>query len=71
MDATDITNRFAYHQPSSAERRQAHETVRASCRSLAEYLNTELPEGREKSLAITKLEEVMFWANAALARSPA
>ena len=27
-----------------------------------------MSEGREKSLAITRLEEIMFWASAALAR---
>ena len=26
------------------------------------------PESREKSLAVTKLEEVVFWSNAAIAR---
>jgi hypothetical protein len=28
----------------------------------------EYPPGREKALAITKLEEAMLWANAAIAR---
>jgi hypothetical protein len=27
-----------------------------------------VPEGREKALALTNLEQVMFWANAAIAR---
>jgi hypothetical protein len=27
-----------------------------------------LPEGREKALAVTHLEEVMMWSNAAIAR---
>jgi len=32
--------------------------------------NDVVPDGREMSLAITNLEQVMFWANAALARQP-
>lgn len=42
--------------------------VREQCRMLAHDLNDWLPEGREKALAITNLEQVMFWANAAIAR---
>lgn len=36
----------------------------------AELENRHLPDGREKSLAMTRLEEVMFWSNAAIAREP-
>ena len=46
-----------------------HGSVRAACLELAHQLNDDLPEGREKSVAITKLEEAMFWANAAIART--
>lgn len=52
------------------EHRFEHEMVRADCLSLAETLNESLPDSREKALAITKIEEAMFWANAALARQP-
>ena len=65
-DASDLDNRFQYHAP-DADRKLHHQGVRDSCRLLAGTLNS-LPEGREKSLAMTKLEEVMFWANAAIAR---
>jgi hypothetical protein len=66
----DLAHRFNYHPPKSDMRRRQHEMVRADCLSLAETLNEALPDGREKSLAITKIEEAMFWANAALARQP-
>jgi hypothetical protein len=64
----DIENRFAFHPASDDEKRMAHTSVRQSCLQLALFLNDRLPEGREKSLAVTNLEEVMFWGNAALAR---
>jgi hypothetical protein len=68
MDPKDIRHRFNYHPPSTEQRQSDHEDVRQSCEALAHELNTILPEGREKSLAITNLEQVMFWANAAIAR---
>ncbi len=68
MDHTDIEHRFAFHAATTEEKRDEHASVRQQCRQLADLLNERLPEGREKSLAITHLEEVMFWGNAAIAR---
>jgi len=68
MQPADIENRFAFHAATTDEKRDAHTSVRQNCRELADFLNEKLPDGREKSTAITKLEEVMFWGNAALAR---
>lgn len=64
----DIDNRFDYHTP-TPERAMEHAGVRRRLREDAHYLLDVLPDSREKSLAITKLEEAMFWANAALARN--
>jgi hypothetical protein len=68
MEQSDIDNRFNYHPPQTSEKVDAHQTVRTELLDIATDLNNLLPEGREKSTAITKLEEAMFWANAALAR---
>lgn len=68
MDAADIENRFAFHAATTEEKRNEHTSMRQNCRQLADFLNDKLPEGREKSLAVTHLEEVMFWGNAAIAR---
>jgi len=70
MDATDLKNRFNYHPADTEYRQKAHEQVREQCLRAAEFINNNVREGREKSLAITKLEEAMFWANAAIARQP-
>ena len=43
--------------------------LRAMAKRYAMVLNTVCPESRELSLAITKLEECVFWANAAIARN--
>ncbi|MGY1945322.1 Acb2/Tad1 domain-containing protein [Nocardia asiatica] len=66
--SADIGHRFNYHPP-SGDKITAHEQTRAACRELAHQFDRDLPPGREKSLALTKLEEAMFWANAAIARA--
>ncbi len=58
---------FEYHAPDPV-RTAAHEDLRYTLRQCAVYMAEHLPEGREKSLVITHLEEAMFWANAAIAR---
>lgn len=67
MDWKELSNRFEYH-PQSDAKVQDHQFVRDEFWYLADKLNQLLPEGREKSLVMTSLEEGMFWANAAIAR---
>jgi hypothetical protein len=69
MQADDLANRFNYHAPRDEATKQAHESVRRQCLNLANWIDSLVPEGREKSLAITHLEETMMWANAGIARS--
>lgn len=68
MDSSELNNRFAFHSAATEGKRDGHAGIGIYCLALAEFLNDRLPEGREKSLAITHLEEVMFWSNAGLAR---
>lgn len=71
MDLTDneLENRFKYHPPSNNNIASFHEVVRHELHKVAQQFNDILPHCRESSLAITKLEEAMFWANAAIARN--
>lgn len=69
MDIADLGHRFAFHAAPDDEKRNAHSSVRATCLDAALRINDLAPDGREKSLAITALEEAMMWGNAALARA--
>jgi hypothetical protein len=64
---TEIARRFSTHQPQSWQI-HAMEEMRGRCRELAEHIARTVPAGREQSLALTKLEEVMFIANAGIVR---
>ncbi|MEV6074363.1 hypothetical protein AB0L80_04490 [Streptomyces sp. NPDC052069] len=68
MAPADIEHRFAFHPATTDEKRDAHGSIRQACRRLADQINEQVPAGREQALAVTKVEEAMFWANAALAR---
>lgn len=61
-------NNFTYHAP-KLEQASRYEFIRSHARDFSKILNEECPASRELSLAQTKLEEVVFWANAAIARN--
>jgi hypothetical protein len=64
----DLDNRFDYHPPVRESIKSKHERVRDISKQYADFLNSWVPPGRELSLAITKIEEAMMWANAGIAR---
>lgn len=67
LDDAEIERRFLYHAPNEITRDQ-HDEIRAETLKFAFYLASVLPSGRERSLAITALEEASFWSHAAIAR---
>ncbi len=64
----DLDNRFTYHAPKGTQVAR-YEIMRDRAKDFAEYIVAQTPASREQSRALTKLEEVMFWANAAIARN--
>lgn len=68
MNADELDKRFNFH-PANDRTGPMHERVRAAARAFAETIAELTPESREQSTAITKIEEAMFWGNAAIARS--
>ena len=66
IDAAEIERRFTHHRPEGTKILE-HNSVRKDFKEFATLL-ADLPEGREKSLAFTALEESSFWAHAAVAR---
>jgi hypothetical protein len=63
-----IENNFKYHAPKEGQP-QKYEEIRNTAKNLAYYIDQNCPNSREKSLALTKLEEVVMWANASIARN--
>ena len=62
-----LEKRFTYHPPNENQI-TAYEIVRGEANRLAKHLVHFCPDCRELSLALTKLEEMVMWANAAIAR---
>lgn len=63
-----IENNFRYHAP-SIEQQEKYVRLRGEAKGLAYTIEELCPVGREKSLAMTKLEEAVMWANASIARA--
>ena len=64
----DLVNRFTYHPPKN-DQAQRYELIRSAGWTFAELVDRLAPDSREKSLAITQLEQAVMWANAAIARN--
>jgi hypothetical protein len=63
-----IENNFKYHPPKEGQK-EKYEAIREKAKELACMLVAMCPESRERSVAMTKVEECVMWANAAIARN--
>ena len=67
MELKEIETRFTYHKPKEGQA-ETYGLIRDNAKSFALIIDAHCPESREKSLAITHLEDAVMWANAAIAR---
>ncbi|MEV2449135.1 hypothetical protein ABNC90_17770 [Paenibacillus larvae] len=63
-----IENNFKYHAPKEGQP-EKYTAIREKAKELAYLIDELCPNSREKSLAITNLEQAVMWANAAIARN--
>ena len=66
MDDKQLDSIFTYHAP-FGDQAERYNVLRNSARDFAHLINTVCPESREKSLAITNLQQTVMWANASIA----
>ena len=67
-DVARLDNNHRYH-PAGGDQGERYDMIRNETGELAKRLLTLCPPSRELSVALTKLEEAMFWGNAAIARN--
>lgn len=66
MTKEQIDNIFTYHSP-KGDQPERYQEMREKAKELATLINIHCPESREKSLAITHLQECTMFANASIA----
>jgi hypothetical protein len=64
----EIESRFTYHAP-KADQPTRYGIIRDFGRQFAKDINALCPDSREKTIALERLDEVVMWANAAIARN--
>ena len=67
-EALKVVNNFSYHKPIEGQP-EKYEELRNKAKEIALRILNLCPPSRERSLALTKLEEAIMWANASIARN--
>ena len=63
-----IENNFTYHAP-KGDQLERYTLIRKTAKILADLIECNCPNSREKSIAMTKLKDCVIWANASIARN--
>jgi hypothetical protein len=68
MKNAKIENNFSYHAPKEGQP-EKYTAIREKAKELAYLIEENVPDSREKSIAMTQLEDTVMWANAGIARN--
>lgn len=68
IGAKELDTRFTHHPP-KGDQPDRYTAIQQQAKELAKKIVYSTPESREQSLALTKLEEAVMWANASIARN--
>ena len=63
-----LENNYKYHAPKEGQPAK-YEQLREKAKEFACLCVAFCPESRERSLALTKIEEAVMWVNAGIARN--
>lgn len=67
-ETADLVNRFTYHAP-RPDQVPRYEQIRDAGREFAILIGDLCPSSRERSSALTKIDEAVMHANASIARN--
>ena len=67
-EAKNHDREFAHNEP-KGDQNSRYNILREKAKEFATLIDMCCPDSREKSLAMTKLEECSMWANASIARN--
>lgn len=65
----DVVHRFTNHPPVSDDLGHLLDEVTERMIVLGDFINENVPPGRERSLALTQLEQCSMWMKAGIARN--
>lgn len=63
----ELDRRFTYHAPKDGQP-EKYVALRDKAKEFAELVSKLCPPCRESSLAVTRIEEAVMWANSSIAR---
>lgn len=66
MTDNDLEKIFTHHMPVN-DQAERYNILRDAAKDLAYLIQDHCPDSREKSLAITNLQQAVMWANASIA----